>query len=356
MRRALSTALGLLGLVLACPAHAQAPAPGAPPPAPYPAPAPAPAPYPGAPAPVPAGAPPGPYYAPAPYPQTSSRRTSLEIGLLYGTMAAYGVGMGVWVSTEIEIKDPALFALAPAVLGVSGPVGVYLLDRKTMPRGAPSAMVAGAVIGAGEGIGIVSLQYVSVSDEKAWGFRELSRATAIGATAGAGGGLALGYLQKPSPRTSLFVSSSVVWGAGIGTMFGYGSSPANRSYREANDSAAWGGLIGYNVALAGTAALSAVHIPSYSSIAWMWGGAGIGFAASLPIYLFYASEGGPPTKRGLVFSGAATTLGVVAAGLFTSGDGGQAASELGPRFARVTSVSPLFVPGAIGLAAQGVLY
>ena len=64
-----------------------------------------------------------------PQQQPSRERTSLEIGALYGVSAAYGVGMGVWLSAEVGIKDPALFLIAPAVLGVGAPVGVYLFDR-----------------------------------------------------------------------------------------------------------------------------------------------------------------------------------------------------------------------------------
>ncbi len=145
---------------------------------------------------VSAQVPPPPQPAPQPFPQQipanayvqptshSNQRNGGEISVLYGTAAAYGVGMGVWFGAEAGIKDPGLFLIAPAILGAAAPVGVYLLDNPAMPRGLPAAIASGMVIGAGEGIGLASYQFVSRSSADAWGFRGLSRATAIGATLG----------------------------------------------------------------------------------------------------------------------------------------------------------------------------
>jgi hypothetical protein len=49
----------------------------------------------------------------------------------------------------------------------------------------------------------------------------------------------------------------------------------------------------------------------------MWAGAGIGAAASLPIFLFYMGEDTPPAKRGFIFMGATTTIGLAAGALFS---------------------------------------
>lgn len=323
------------------------------------------------------GQPGAPYGYPTPYPAaasgagygaTSSRRTPYEMGALYGTSVLYGVGLGVWIGAELEIDDPATFLIFPAVLGVAAPAGVYALDQP-FDRGVPSAIAAGAVIGAGEGIGIASLQFVSADEDDAWGFRGLSRATVLGATLGAAGGAVLGYLQEPSPRLSLFATSGVAWGAAIGAMFGYGASAEDVGYGRANDSAALGGLIGYNAGLVATAALSTLYVPSYTSLGWMWAGGAAGFALSLPVFLVYAGEGGPPAKRALIFSGTATTLGIAAGALFTlrTSDFG---SSSGPRMAgesppgplatppavRVTSVGPLSLPGGLGFAVNGELF
>jgi hypothetical protein len=281
----------------------------------------------------------------APYgyviPQRSRARSSGEITVLYSTAAAYGVGMGVWFGAEVGIKDPGLFLIAPAMLGVAAPIGVYLLDNPALPRGLPAAIASGMFIGAAEGIGLASYQFVSSSSADAWGFRGLSRATAIGATLGGVGGFALGYLQEPSPKSSLLTTSGALWGAAIGGMFGYGASGAGLGYGRANDSAALGGLIGLNVGLAAAAGLSTVYIPSYRALSYMWAGAGIGAAVSLPVYLLYLGEDSPPAKRGLVFSGTATTLGIVAGALLAGTGSDSASSETGSHFAQLDYILPM---------------
>jgi len=351
-----ATLVGLL-LLASAEARAQAPPPGggwggqwqAPPPA-------GPGPY-----------APGPYgYGPPPYqpPVRSPKRTDIEIGALYAVSVAYGAGMGIWLSAEMGIEDPAIFLIPPALLGVAAPVGVWWLDDPEMPSGLPASMAAGAAIGAGEGIGIASYQFVSTDEDEAWGFRGLSRATALGATAGGIGGYAVGYYLEPSPKSTLFVSSATLWGTAIGTMFGYGASEAGVGYGIANDSAGLGGLIGFNLALAGSAAASTVFIPSWDQLGWMWAGGGIGAAVSLPIFLFYAGgdEDGPPAKRGFLFMGTATTLGIIAGGVFASGELdeyeiGSRDGLPGPRRpATLAYVTPLPVAGGAGLAVGGLLY
>ena len=290
-----------------------------------------------------------------PQAQTSRERTPLEIGALYGVSVAYGVGMGIWISTETGIDDPGLFLIPPAVLGVAGPVGVYFFDRQGPKRGVPAAIATGALIGAGEGLGVWSYQHVSATKQNEWGFRGLARAEAIGSTLGAAGGAALGYLQTPSPRSSLLMSSSVLWGTAIGSMFGYGATSANQSYGQSNDGASLGGLIGFNVGLAAAAGLSTVYIPSYQSLGAMWLGAGVGFAASLPVYLLYARDGGPPAKRGLIFSGVATTLGIGAGALLTFSSSDSGSADVAPRFARIYGFAPFAVERGAGLAIAGEL-
>lgn len=288
--------------------------------------------------------------------QLPRERTSLEIGALYGVSAAYGVGMGVWVSSEAGIEDPGLFLIPPAILGVGGPVGVFLFDRLAKPkRGVPAAIATGTLIGAGEGLGIWSYQHVTSKKEDEWSFNALARSEAIGSTLGAAGGVALGYLQGPSPKSSLLMSSSVLWGTAIGSMFGYGATTANQGYGLSNDGASLGGLIGFNVGLAAAAGLSTVYIPTYKSLGAMWLGAGIGFAASLPVYLFYLRDDGPPAKRGLIFSGVTTTLGIGAGALFTINSVDSASANSPTSFARVYGFSPFMVNQGAGVAVTGEL-
>jgi hypothetical protein len=163
----------------------------------------------------------------------------------------------------------------------------------------------------------------------------------LGATLGGAGGFALGYLQDPSPKSSLLTTSGVFWGAAVGSMFGYGASSAGEGYSRANDSASLGGLIGFNVGLAAAAGLSTVYIPTYRALSYMWGGAAVGAAVSIPVYLAYAGKGGPPAKRGLVFSGVSTTLGIVAGALIAGTTPDSAESGTGSRFAHLDYVLPL---------------
>jgi len=292
-----------------------------------------------------------PYYTPP----VARERTQLELGSLYVTSVAYGAGMGIWLSTELGFEDPAIFLIPPAILGVAAPVGVYFFDRPKQKRGVPAAVATGALIGAGEGLGVWSYQFVTATKADAWGFRGLARAEAIGSTLGAAGGLALGYLQSPSPKSSLLMSSSVLWGTAVGSMFGYGASAAGQGYGQSNDSAALGGLIGFNVGLAASAGLSAAYIPSYKTLGAMWLGAGIGFAASLPVYLFYAGKDSPPAKRGLIFSATTTTLGIGAGALFTHGSTDSADVETAPQFARIYGFAPFAVERGAGIAVTGEL-
>jgi hypothetical protein len=301
-------------------------------------------------------------YPQQPYPQQSyspqpvyRERTRLELGALYAVSAVYGAGMGVWLSTEAGFDDPAIFQIPPAVLGVAGPVGVYFFDRPKLKRGVPAAIATGALVGAAEGLGVWSYQVVHAAEKDEWGFRGLARSEAIGSTLGVAGGLALGYLQSPSPKSSLLMSSSVLWGTAVGSMFGYGATSAGQGYGRSKDGASLGGLIGLNVGLAASAGLSTVYIPSYKSLAAMWLGAGVGFAASLPIYLLYARDGGPPAKRGLIFSGVATTLGIGAGALLTFGSEDSASSDAAPRFARLYGFAPFAVERGAGLAITGEL-
>lgn len=276
---------------------------------------------------------------------------------------AYGVGVGVWFSTELDLNDPGLFLIAPAVLGIAAPVGVYALDHPAMGHGVPAATAAGMFLGAAEGIGVVSTQYVNTSKKNDWGFLELTRGTAIGSTAGAVGGYLLGYYFEPEPEVSLLVSSGGVWGAAVGSMLGYGVTPGREKFREANDTISVVGLIGLNVGAAATFGASLLFEPTARQIGFMWAGAGIGAAVSLPVFLLYAGEGGPPARRGFVFTATATTLGIVAGGILGSKGGLFGTGPAPNRFAlndglhlSIDYVAPFAVEGGAGLEVGGRLF
>ncbi|MBW2522679.1 MAG: hypothetical protein JRI23_00825 [Deltaproteobacteria bacterium] len=239
--------------------------------------------------------------------------TGLEMAYLYGTSAAWGVGTGIWIDAEAGIDDPGLMLILPAVLGTAAPVGVFLIDRfayrKGMPDGLPSAVATGLVVGAGEGLGIASLQWVTSDAEDEWGFKGLARAEVIGSTLGGAAGYGLYYLTRPQPETNILISSSVVWGTLIGSAFGGGASNGDWG-GYTNDGLALGGLIGYNVALAGAVTTSLFYTPSWDQIGWMWGGLGLGMLASLPVYIFYAGSEDHDPRRGMIFQGVAGTIGL----------------------------------------------
>jgi len=310
------------------------------------------------------GAPPS-YGTQPPYitqPTASSQAaTDLEIGTLYAFSAGYGVGVGAWFDAELSIDDPGLKFMAPAILGVAAPVGVFFLDRPRMPRGMPAAIATGMAIGAGEGAGIASTQFVRSSAADAWGFRGFARSVFIGSTAGTIGGYLTAVTMEPSPKTSLLLGSTVVWGTVVGSMFGYGASKAGSDFGDANDSAALSGFIGYNVGLVGAAALSMVWVPTYQSLTWMWIGFGAGAGVSLPVFLFYAG-GDHDARRGLIFMGTAATLGLVAGAVFTvdSKDFGQSSGpgHIADRHSPVelTGGGLMPVPGGMGFQLSGLLF
>jgi hypothetical protein len=286
--------------------------------------------------------------------ESSSRASSFESGTLYFSAAAYGIGMGVWVDAELGLSDPALILIPPTVLGVAAPLTAYIVDPRSLPRGVPGAIAAGVVIGAGEGLGIASLQMVTSGDP--WGFTGLSRAVAIGSTLGGVGGYAVGVLQEPSPNISAFATSGVVWGTLIGSAIGLGASEEDIDFSRANDSMARGGLIGFNGGLVVSMALSTVFVPSLDQLSWAWLGGGIGALASLPVYLFYIGDDTPPAKRGLLFTATATTLGIVAGGAFGPLVGGVGLGTASSDYARVDYVTPFVLRGGMGLQVGGTLF
>jgi hypothetical protein len=318
------------------------------------------------------GQPPGFGY---PQPQTGRKKsTALEVGYLYVTAGAYGVGTGIWIDAMAGIDDPGLRLIMPGVLGVAAPVGVFVLDqyvyRPAMPEGLPSAIATGFVVGAGEGLGVASTQWVRADEANEWTFKGLASSEVIGSTLGGAGGYALYYFLRPHPKSNIFIASSVFWGSAIGSFFGGGVSssvPDNPApgdgtgtWGKTNDTVALGGLIGFNVALGGAVLLSAAGWrPSWDQIGWMWGGLALGTVVSLPVYLFYAGSDHDP-RRGLVFQGVAGTLGLVAGALIGRPDKpgaiAEAPSTTRPAFAKIRGGGLMPIDHGIGAQVSGELW
>lgn len=296
-------------------------------------------------------------------PKGRAKSTALEVGYLYATAAAYGVGTGIWLDAVTGIEDPGLRFIFPGILGVAAPVGVFVLDqyvyRPAMPEGLPSAIATGLVVGAGEGLGVASTAWVRADEDNEWSFTGFASAEVLGSTAGGLGGYALYYWLRPKPKTNVFLSSTVFWGSAIGSFFGGGAS--NGDWGQSNDTVALGGLIGFNVALAGGVGLTlAGWRPSWDQIGWMWGGLGLGAVISLPVYLFYAGSDFDP-RRGLIFQGVAGTLGLAAGALIGKPDkAGAIAADPNrntrPAFARVLGAAPMALPNGLGAQVTGELW
>jgi len=311
-------------------------------------------------------------------PQTRPVSSPLEIGLLYVTAASWGVGTGIWIDSEIDDPndnkdlDPAIAFIAPAILGVAAPVGVFAADRvprTPMPAGLPSSIAGGMILGAGEGIGIWGQSVVTDKCDAtgqastcsgAPGFREFGRSVFVGSTLGGVAGGVGYYFLRPSPKTNFFLLSAAAWGAIAGTEMGGGASEEKAKWAETNDAVSTGGLVGYNLFLAGAAATSFFWKPSWSQLAGMWAGYGLGTVLSTPIYFAYINGGDP--RRGLIAQSLLGTLGIVGGALlFGRPDpAGTADTEVEdprhPAFAKLQGGGLMAVNNGVGAQIIGSLW
>jgi hypothetical protein len=250
---------------------------------------------------------------------------------------------------EADITEPGPFLIAPAVLGIAAPLGVFIADyaMNPMPRGLPSSLATGMLMGAGAGLGIWAVQHTTSSEEDEWDFQDFARAEFIGSTlGGALGGVAYAAL-RPSPKTNMLVLSAATWGTAIGGAFGGAASTGDWS--ESNDFVMVGGLVGYGVGALGSGGASMFWVPSWNQLGWMWGGFGIGVVASTPIYLFYLGSDGDP-RTGLIGQGIGGLIGL-GIGAFVGTPDGRGMAEADEErfdFAKVVSYGPTLIPGAPG--------
>ncbi len=312
-------------------------------------------------------------YAPPARPVSSP----LEIGLLYVAAASWGVGTGIWIDSEIDDPnddqdlDPAIAFIAPAILGVAAPMGVFAADRlprTPMPAGLPSAIAGGMIIGAGEGIGIWGQTVVTheCDSSKALagctggpGFRDFGRSVFVGSTLGGVVGGVGYYFLKPTPKTNFFLLSAASWGAIAGSFMGGGATEENSPWEDTNDGVSAGGLVGFNLFLVGAAGASLLWKPSWSQLGGMWAGYGIGTAASTLIYFAYIDGGDP--RRGLIAQSIMGTLGIVGgAVLFGRADpAGTFENREDPnrrQYARLVGGGLMPVKNGMGVQIQGELF
>jgi hypothetical protein len=296
-----------------------------------------------------------------------------ELGFLYGTALAWGLGTGTWIDAEAGLCDegatcdPVEVAIAPIVLGTAAPVSVFLVDRfafaRGMPEGLPSSIAAGMWIGAGEAMGIASYQHVTSDAADEWGYRGVARAAFIGSTVGGVAGVGLHYALHPTPQTNSLLLSSTVWGTSIGALFGGGASSG--AWGQANDSVWLGGQLGFHIGLAGALGASFAWTPTWRQLAWMWGGFGAGAIAATPFYLIYVARDDLDPRRGLIIQGVTSAVGLGLGAIFgRPRPGDMTASDDGTDFMRASRTRPIAfggaglmpVQGGVGFQAHGVLW
>ena len=288
----------------------------------------------------------------------AQRSSNLEIGSLYVTATAWGLGTGVWIDAEAGIDDPGLIFVPPLLLGVGAATGVFFLDQPPYNnRGIPASISTGFFLGAGEGLAIWSTQYTRSKEANQWGFKELARTTFISSTIGGAAGAAAGFLQEPSPKSSLLINTSALLFGTSTSMIVWGAAPNDSGFGKQNDYASLGGLIGFNVGLVGGAALSTFWIPTYKQLLAIWAGAGIGAAATTPVYLFYIGSD-KSAHHGLIVQGIGTLVGAgIGAALFLNDttDVTFANNSNRPNV-MLTGVGLMPVPGGTGAQLTGLIF
>ena len=312
---------------------------GYPPPSGQPYPQPYPAPYP-QPYPPPYGQVPPYYVQPQPLrPQLSPYRSRGEMAYLYGISAAYGFGTGMWLDSIVNVTDPGIWVLAPIALAAAAPIGAYAWDRgDELPRGVPSSIATGLLLGGLEGVAIDGIQWQLTSNggPQTWHYSTQTSVTFLTATAGGLGGYAFGEWLRPDPRSLGLIGS----GAGFGSIFGilFGAGVASGDWK--NGSAVWG-FAGYNAGIAATGILSTVYTPSWQTLKYLWVGDILGTIATTPVYLFYIGNSADP-RHGLIANSLGGLAGIAIAAVLTYNmtDHGTAAEDWAPPFQVAIAPTP----------------
>lgn len=310
--------------------------------------------------------PPGQWCAPAPGqpqpggpgygPPKKKKSTYLEIGYLYGTSILWGIGTGVWLDVEAEIENPGIAIIMPAIFGAVAPVGVFIADyvMDGMPRGLPASIATGLWLGGGLGFGVWAVHDLNMRGSGQWGFAGLGRSTFVGSVVGGAGGVLVGALMEPSPKTSMSVLSATTMGTLVGGAFG-GAASSGSLTNNADGAIMVGGLIGYGVGLLGSAGMSFAYVPSWEQIGFGWAGFAIGAAATTPVYFIYLGVDADP-RTGLIAQGIGGLIGAGVGVALADADSGDALiSDIPVDRPTLLSVAPVPMgENGYGFSAQGL--
>lgn len=144
----------------------------------------------------------------------TDQRTPDEIGVLYLSSIAYGLGTGVWLSTLGEADSVAGWVMPPLLLAGAAATTVAVLDRGAGLRyGTAQSIASGMWLGLWQGLawgGYYQASVTAYDEMSEKGFASLLFATT---TAGALTGGLIGTYRATTPGRAAFVGSASVWPA-----------------------------------------------------------------------------------------------------------------------------------------------
>jgi hypothetical protein len=285
-------------------------------------------------------------------------RTRDEITLLYTTSFIYGAGSGAWFLLQVQ-PSTALTATLPFIAITAAPViAVAVVDgHKPLPQGVPHAIAAGAYLGLGEGILVVSYQHARAhrldsgsAESSRWKPEEVATVLWTGATAGALLGGTAAYGLGTTPGRVSFTASTSTW-SGVLTGFISGAALSEGAHRT--EQSLLTAMVGYNVGLVGGLLTAASVSPSVARtrLVDLSGLAG-GFAAG-GLYLGFA-HGHSNERVFLATTSAGAAAGLVGGWILTRGMGRETSSGSPAGVTITPTIQP--VAGGMTLGVAGTLY
>ena len=154
----------------------------------------------------------------------TDRRTADEIGVLYTSSVAYGLGTGLWVSVLNDSNDVASWVLPPLLFAGAAAGAVAILDSgKGLRYGTAQSISSGMWLGLWQGLAWGSYYQASTSSSEQLSGKQYASLLFATTTAGALTGGLVGTLSSTTPGRAAFVGSASLWpavilGCGIGAL------------------------------------------------------------------------------------------------------------------------------------------